>query len=80
MKKGKVVINEHSIIGAGSVLLPNIVIGEGASIGALSLVSSNLESWTIYIGNPLKKLIKRSKNLLEKKEQFLNELKENNCL
>lgn len=77
MKKGKVVINEHAIIGAGSVILPNVVIGEGASIGALSLVSSNLKSWTIYIGNPLKKLSKRSKNLLEKKENFLNALKQN---
>ena len=66
IKKGKVIINEHTIIGAGCVILPNVVIGEGASVGALSLVTSNLDSWTIYIGNPLKKLSKRSKKLLEK--------------
>lgn len=73
MKKGAVIINEHSIIGAGCVILPNVIIGEGVSVGALSLVSSNLESWMIYIGNPLRKLTKRSKDLLLKKQEFLNE-------
>ena len=75
IKKGKVIINEHVIIGAGSVILPNITIGVGTSVGALSLVSTNLDSWTIYFGNPLKRLTKRSKNLLLKKEEFLKELK-----
>jgi len=77
MKKGRVIINEHSIIGAGCVILPNVNIGEGASIGALSLIVSNLDSWTIYTGNPLKKLTKRSKNLLQKKEAFLMQLEQN---
>ncbi len=76
IKKGKVIINEHVIIGAGSVILPNVTIGEGTSVGALSLIVSNLDSWTIYYGNPLKKLTKRSKKLLIKKEAFLKELKQ----
>jgi acetyltransferase-like isoleucine patch superfamily enzyme len=75
IKKGKVIINEHVIIGAGSVILPNVTIGKGTSVGALSLIASNLDSWTIYYGNPLKKLTKRSKKLLVKKEEFLKEFK-----
>ena len=75
IKKGKVIVGEHVIIGSGSVILPNVTIGEGSSVGALSLVASNLDSWTIYYGNPLKKLTKRSKKLLLKKELFLKELK-----
>lgn len=71
-KKGKVIINEHVIIGANSVVLPNTVIGEGVSVGALSLISTNLAPWTMYYGNPLKKLANRSKNLLQKKEEFLH--------
>ena len=78
IKKGKVIINEHSIIGAGCVILPNVIIGEGTSVGALSLIGSNLDSWTIYVGNPLKKLTKRSKNLLQKKQDFLADLEQNN--
>lgn len=72
LKQGKVIINKHAIVGAGSVLLPNINIGEGVSIGALSLVTTNLAPWTMYHGNPLKKLAPRSKKLLQKKEEFLN--------
>ncbi len=71
IKKGKVTIEKHVIIGANSVILPNVTIGEGVSVGALSLVSTNLESWTMYFGNPLKKFFKRSKKLLELKEKFL---------
>ncbi|WP_179320280.1 acyltransferase [Winogradskyella helgolandensis] len=75
MKKGRVKLGKHTIIGAGCVILPNVVIGEGTSVGALSLVGSNLDSWTIYFGNPLKKLARRSKKLLEKKQEFLDQLK-----
>ena len=75
-KSGKVIFNEYVVIGAGTVILPNVKIGEGSAVGALSLVSKNLDSWTIYSGNPLMKLTKRSKDLLLKKEEFLNELKE----
>ncbi|MBU2929613.1 acyltransferase [Winogradskyella psychrotolerans] len=74
MKIGRVELGEHTIIGAGGVILPNVTIGEGTSVGALSLVSSNLDSWTIYFGNPLKKLAKRSKKLLEKKQEFLDKI------
>ncbi|MGJ8550508.1 acyltransferase [Winogradskyella wichelsiae] len=77
MKKGKVTLGEHTIIGAGCVILPNVTIGEGTSVGALSLVSSNLSSWTIYCGNPLKKLTQRSKGILTKKQEFLDELDHN---
>jgi galactoside O-acetyltransferase len=76
IKKGKVIINEHVIIGANSIVLPNVTIGEGTSVGAVSLVTSNLDSWTIYFGNPLKRLTKRSQELLLKKEAFLKELKQ----
>jgi galactoside O-acetyltransferase len=73
IKKGKVTIGEHVIIGANSIVLPKLNIPEGVSIGALSLVSTSLDSWTMYMGNPLKKIIKRSQKLLEKREAFLKE-------
>jgi acetyltransferase-like isoleucine patch superfamily enzyme len=74
MKKGSVAIKEHVIIGANSIILPNVIIDTGVSIGALSLVTTNLESWNIYFGNPLRKLGKRSDGLLLKKKEFLKEL------
>lgn len=73
IKKGKVTVGEHVIIGSNTIILPKVNINEGTAVGALSLVASNLDSWTIYYGNPLKKLTKRSKKLLLKKEEFLKE-------
>lgn len=77
-KIGKVIINEHVIIGAGSIILPNVKIGTGVSVGALSLVSTNLESWHIYFGNPLKKFARKSDGILLKKEEFLKEFESRN--
>lgn len=76
LKKGKVTINEHVIIGANSIILPDVTIDNGVSIGALSLVTTNLEAWNIYFGNPLRKLGKRSDALLVQKEEFLKELED----
>lgn len=60
-KSGPVIFGEHVIIGSGSVVLPNVTLGEGVAVGALSLVSKNLEEWNLYSGMPLKKLKARSK-------------------
>lgn len=35
-------IGRHVIIGSGSVVLPGVTIGEGAAVGALSLVKKGL--------------------------------------
>lgn len=76
LDQGKVIIDEHVIVGANSVILPNINIGAGVSIGALSLVSTNLESWNLYFGNPLRKLKRKSNGLLVLKEEFLKDLEQ----
>ncbi|NME68175.1 acyltransferase [Flammeovirga aprica] len=70
--KGSVVIKKHVIIGSGCVLLPNVTIGEGVAIGALSLVNSNCEEFNIYAGSPVKKIKKRKKDLLELEKKIIN--------
>lgn len=65
VKKGAVVLGRHVIVGAGTVILPGVTIGEGTAVGALSLVTKSLEPWGIYHGNPAKFLRARSKRLLE---------------
>jgi galactoside O-acetyltransferase len=62
---GKIVLREFSLIGSGCVILPSVTVGEGAAVGALSLVKSDLEPWAIYGGVPAKKIKNRSKNLLK---------------
>ncbi|NOE54062.1 acyltransferase [Vibrio cholerae] len=58
-----VFLGKHVIIGSGSVVLPGASLGEGVAIGALSLVSKSCQEYTIYSGNPAKKLKERKKDL-----------------
>ncbi|MFO7568529.1 MAG: hypothetical protein R6W75_01930 [Smithellaceae bacterium] len=68
--KGEVVLKRHVIIGAQSVVLPRVTIGEGSAVGALSLVRSSLDSWGLYGGNPVRRLKDRSRHLLELEKAF----------
>ncbi len=71
-KKAPVLLEKHVIVGAGTVILPGVVLHEGVSVGALSLVKKDLDAWGMYAGQPAKFLKKRSNALLEK-ERIYNE-------
>ena len=70
-KFGKVVLNKHVIVGANSVILPDVKIGVGTSIGSLSLVNKSIGNWGIYAGIPVKRIKKRSKKMLILEKNFL---------
>jgi len=60
-----VAIDRHDIIGSGSVILPGVVIEEGVSVGALSLVKKRCESFGTYFGSPARRVGRRKMGLLE---------------
>ncbi|MBR0415525.1 MAG: CatB-related O-acetyltransferase [Clostridia bacterium] len=62
--KGDTVIGNDVWIGQNAVILPGVHIGDGAIIGANSVVGSDIEPYTIVIGNPAKLLRKRFENEL----------------
>ena len=66
----KVILNKHVIIGAGSVILPGVQIGQGTSIGALSLVKEDCEEFSIYFGSPVQKIGNRMKRFLKYEKNF----------
>lgn len=68
---GPVHLSRHTIIGSNSVILPNLTVGIGSSVGAQSLVKNNLAAWGIYAGSPVKKIKDRSQELLEQEKLFL---------
>jgi len=43
-----VMIGKHVIIGGCTIILPGVTVGEGAAIGALSLVSHDIDPFTIW--------------------------------
>ncbi len=71
-KKGKIVLRKHAIIGAHSVILPAVTINKAAAVGAISLVTKDIEEFTICGGIPAKFLKKRDKNLLKLENKILN--------
>jgi virginiamycin A acetyltransferase len=62
--KGDTIIGNDVWIGENSTILPGINIGDGVIIGAKSVVSSNIEPYTIIAGNPAKIIRKRFDNEL----------------
>ena len=57
--KGNTVIGNDVWIGQNAVILPGVNIGDGAIIGANSVVGSNVAPYTIVVGNPAKIIRKR---------------------
>jgi len=70
---GKIILGRHCIVGANSVVLPNVTFNDGASIGALSLAKKDLESWILYVGIPVKKIKYRNKEQILKYENKFKE-------
>jgi galactoside O-acetyltransferase len=66
-----VTIGAHAVIGANAVVLPNITVGEGATVGAGSVVTRDLEPWTIYAGAPARPLKPRQREAVLEAEQRL---------
>ncbi len=75
VSSGPVHFGKHTIVGCGSVILPDVSIGEGTAIGALSLVKGNCKPFSIYSGVPARYIKKRSKKLLDLEAKFLISLK-----
>ena len=62
--KGDTVIGNDVWIGQNAVILPGVQIGDGAIIGANSVVGSDVAPYAVAVGNPAK----------EKRRRFDNEL------
>jgi len=55
-ERGKVVIENDAWIGAGSIIFPDVTIGECAVVGAGAVVTKDVEAYTKVAGVPAKKI------------------------
>lgn len=66
VSSAKIRIGAHVIIGTGSTILPNVTVAEGTALGAMSLLKTSTESWSIYAGIPSRKIKSRKRNELDR--------------
>lgn len=59
-EKEEVIIEDDVWIGARTIILPGIKIGRGSIIGAGSIVTKDVEPYTIVAGNPAKIIRRRN--------------------
>lgn len=71
--KEPILIERHSIVGACSIILPGVTLGEGTAVGAKSMVTKSTLPWSVYFGVPAKKLKNRSRDLLDLEKIYLSE-------
>ncbi len=50
-KRAPISIGKFAVVGANSVICPGVTIGEGVTVAACSVVTRNLEPWSVYAGN-----------------------------
>lgn len=72
---GPIILEDYSQLGANTIVLPKVIIKEGAVTGSMSLVTKDLEDWTMNIGIPSKQIKKRKKTIVELSRKFENSLK-----
>ena len=53
-KTDKIVLKKGCAIGTNSLIMLGVTVGEGAIIGAYSLVTKDVPAWTIATGRPVK--------------------------
>lgn len=66
-------LEKYALVGCMSVVLPGVTIGEGCSVGAMSLCNKDLEPWGMYVGIPVRRIKERNRQLLTFAEQFEQE-------
>ncbi len=62
-RKGAVVLKKNCKIGANSVIMPGITVGEGAVVGACSFVNKSVPAREVWAGVPAKKIYSSARKI-----------------
>ncbi|PIR72404.1 MAG: acetyltransferase [Candidatus Nealsonbacteria bacterium CG10_big_fil_rev_8_21_14_0_10_36_24] len=53
-KKGKVILKKNCKIGANSIIMPGVTVGENSVVGSLSFINKDIPSNVVAFGIPVK--------------------------
>lgn len=72
VRRGRVHIGRHAVLGTDVVVFPDVTIGEGAAVGAGAVIRKDLEPWGIYAGQNPRRIGSRDRDaILEKERAYL---------
>lgn len=69
--KKAVRVGRHSILGTSTIVFPGVDIAEGCATGVMTVVTKSTDPWSIYIGNPAKRIKRRKQDLLELEKVYI---------
>jgi acetyltransferase-like isoleucine patch superfamily enzyme len=62
---GKIIVMKDASIGARAVILPNVMIGTGALVGAGSVVIESVKAMAMVVGNPARLIVSQIPRLYQ---------------
>lgn len=71
-KEGKVVVKDGAHLGIGCIIMPGVTVGEGAIIGAGSVVTRDIPSYSVAVGAPARVIKTFGKTIADQKENNEN--------
>jgi len=64
-------IGKFCMLGANSVVLPGVIVGEGSVVGAGGVVTGSIGSWGIHVGAPVRRVRERDSSTILRQEKEL---------
>lgn len=69
-EKGPVILGRHAVVGAGSIIMHGVTIGDFSAVGAMSMVVRDVPSGQIHAGVPARFIKDRKNNLLDVEKEL----------
>jgi galactoside O-acetyltransferase len=63
-------IGRHVVVGAGSIVLPGVTLGEGSAVGALSIVKRDVPPFALVVGSKGRTIGERKRDLFELEQRL----------
>ena len=64
LQASPVIIEDDAFLGSRSIVVEGVRVSKGAVLGARSVCFKTLESWSVYAGNPIKYIKKRTREII----------------
>jgi len=65
IRSGSIILERHALVGASSVVLPGVTLGQGASVGAMTLVHQDIRAYEVAFGIPFRVIGRRDAQRLQ---------------